>query len=392
MKKIVFIGGGFFGDIEKYILKYSSGVIQNAADTFQKNILDGMRQVSDENIVVLNLPFVGSYPNRFKKIWFKSFFNKKILSYGFINITGLKLFSRFFVTVKALLAIKPNSDDCIIIYSVHTPFLAAVMLYKKVIDRNIKVVLIVPDLPEYMTSDANIFIRFLKYIQSGILKQCYKGVDGYVFLTKYMHERIPAETYNNVVVEGVSKLRALSGAITINKSIFYSGTLDSRYGIKELIQAVESMDIDAQLFICGEGNSKNYVLDASKRSNRIKYLGQLPRKEVLLFQEKSMLLVNPRADIQKFTRYSFPSKVMEYMCAGRPVLMYPLPGIPEEYYEHCFCFKGSGIEGMRESLEKILSMDRKSLDEIGLRAREFVLNEKSGLKQSQKIFDLINKL
>lgn len=400
MRKIFFIGGGFYGEIEKYVLENSYGVIQNAADTFQKNLLGGMRQQSNEEVVVLNFPFVGSYPKRFKKIWFKSFISDSVLSYGFFNLTGFKLFSRFISVIKSIFDVKPSNESCIIIYSVHLPFLAAVALYKKVFQSNIKVILIIPDLPEYMSSSNGYLIRKLKFIQSKILKSCYKSVNGYVLLSKHMRERIPANIEQYVVVEGVSSLSAadeknhnhIDKVDLYRRTIFYSGTLDSRYGITELIDAVERLSMDVELLVCGEGDSKEYILDASKRTSRIKYLGQLPRKEVLQIQKNCTLLINPRSDVGQFTKYSFPSKIIEYMASGRPVLMYALPGIPSEYYEYCFRISDGGVGGIIEALENVLSMNDAALNDMGTRAKNFVLNEKSGLKQSQKIFNLMERL
>lgn len=400
MRNIVFIGGVFHCEIEKYVLQNSSGVIQNAADAFQKNILIGLEQQCNAKVVILNFPFVGSYPKRFKKFWFKSFksFGRdNVSSYGFLNLSGFKLFSRFISVVKAIFENRPTGESCIIIYSVHLPFLAAVTLYKKIIRNNVKVILIVPDLPEYMSSCDGALIRVLKFIQSKILNYCYKSVDGYVLLTKYMLEHIPVKVEQYVVVEGVSNGTLVDEITTNNlnpsmKSIFYSGTLDSRYGIRELIEAVENLSIEVELLICGEGDSKEYILDASKRTSRIRYLGQLPRSEVLKIQKSCTLLINPRSDAGQFTKYSFPSKVIEYMCSGRPVLMYSLPGIPSEYYEYCFRISGDGVAGIMESLENVLLMDAEILNDVGARAKSFVLNEKSGFKQSQKIFNLIERL
>ena len=63
---------------------------------------------------------------------------------------------------------------------------------------------------------------------------------------------------------------------------------------------------------------------------RIEFLGMLPRTDVLELQSKATILVNPRQPVGDFTKYSFPSKTIEYMASGTPLLMYKLPGIPEE--------------------------------------------------------------
>ena len=41
--------------------------------------------------------------------------------------------------------------------------------------------------------------------------------------------------------------------------------------------------------------------------------------------------MNPRSADAEYTKYSFPSKTIEYLATGVPVVMNRLPGIPEEY-------------------------------------------------------------
>lgn len=51
-------------------------------------------------------------------------------------------------------------------------------------------------------------------------------------------------------------------------------------------------------------------------------------------QQQATLLVNPRKGHEEYTKYSFPSKTMEYMASGTPTIMYKLPGLPIEYEEY----------------------------------------------------------
>ena len=45
------------------------------------------------------------------------------------------------------------------------------------------------------------------------------------------------------------------------------------------------------------------------------------------------MLVNPRPDNEEYTRYSFPSKNIEYLLTGKPVVAYLLSGMPEVYQD-----------------------------------------------------------
>ena len=124
----------------------------------------------------------------------------------------------------------------------------------------------------------------------------------------------------------------------------------------------------------------------------MKYLGQLRRDEVLKLQKGATLLVNPRTPEGEYTKYSFPSKTMEYMASGVPVLMYRLPGIPEEYFKHCYVVEELGENALTKALERVLSKSTEELTEVGLSARSFILKHKNPIAQMGKVVDFIKTL
>jgi hypothetical protein len=48
------------------------------------------------------------------------------------------------------------------------------------------------------------------------------------------------------------------------------------------------------------------------------------------------VLVNPRPNNEEYTKYSFPSKNIEYLMTGKPVVGYMLDGMPPIYKEFMF--------------------------------------------------------
>ena len=125
-----------------------------------------------------------------------------------------------------------------------------------------------------------------------------------------------------------------------------------------------------RLVICGDGDSRNTVLECVKMDNRVSYKGQLPREEILVLQQKATLLVNPRTSEGEFTKYSFPSKTNEY----------------------CFTVEDNSDEALSKKIDEILNMDRAVLRSLGMRARKFILTEKSPKNQCKKLVDLIERI
>lgn len=391
--KIIFIGGFFPDDQIDMIYESSSGPIQNAAHVFQSNLLKGFDAVFSEGATVLNLPFIGSYPLRFNKIYYpksSSVFlkNTKVNGVGFLNLTFIKYYARFLSTLIALLGVKKTNNECFFIYSMHLPFVAAAVISKKIKFNKSKICLIVPDLPEYMSGNRGFFYNLFKKVESGILSFFLKGIDDYILLTGEMAKKLKLQDEQYIVVEGIADNVELY--LDLNRDnkrvVFYSGTLAKRYGVCDLVDAFSALDDEnLELWICGDGDSKNYISNMQKSDVRIKYLGQLPRDQVVKLQQKATVLVNPRGPQGEYTKYSFPSKVMEYMSSGRPVVMHRLPGIPAEYFDYCYTPATSSVLSLNECLNSVLKISDEELTATGIAAKDFVINNKSYIKQAEKI-------
>ena len=115
----------------------------------------------------------------------------------------------------------------------------------------------------------------------------------------------------------------------------YAGGVYEKYGLKTLVDAfikLKRKDID--LYIFGEGSFVNEIIKLSKHHNNIYYKGCVSTEEIVKYEKKALLLVNPRPVNEEFSKYSFPSKTIEYMLSGTPVISTKLPGIPEEYFDY----------------------------------------------------------
>ena len=117
--------------------------------------------------------------------------------------------------------------------------------------------------------------------------------------------------------------------------------------------------------------------------------GNVSNREVLAYQRRATLLVNPRPTSEDFTRYSFPSKLLEYMSSGRPVLTTGLSGIPADYHDKLWFINEESVVGMRLALERALNLPAAELTAFGRRAEAYVRAEKNNLR---RIGDLLQTL
>ena len=129
-----------------------------------------------------------------------------------------------------------------------------------------------------------------------------------------------------------------------------------------------------------------------KKDPRIKYWGTRPNQEILSFEKKAKLLVNPRFSINEFTKYSFPSKLMEYMASGTPILTTRLPGIPEDYADKMYYIDDESVAGLKTSLISCLSKSDDELYDFGKHTREYVLTHKNNIIQISNLLTRLRDL
>lgn len=409
--KIIFIGGFYPKEHFNQIRKDSKGPLANANNVLQWSYIEGLKKHSELSSLfdlhIISIPQIGAFPFRFRKFKF-NVDNKQIglkegikgICCSFINLMGFKHISRYYslkYELKKIISRFPNNEDIlIIIYDLQVEYLQTVNYLKK---RNklLRTCLIVPDLNGYTGDPQSLFYRLYGDIKQIQLNNLYKSIDSYVLISKYMIEKLPVDNKPWVVIEGIFNFyNELKCKYIDNKSrkiLFYSGALDERNGVKKLLEAFSIVNNpDIHLTICGDGPLKSEIEKAVLKDNRIKYKGQLLHSEVLLLQKDSFLLINPRTSGQDFTRYSFPSKTMEYFGSGVPVLMYNLEGVPKEYYSYCFTPHDESVEALAKCIIEVCNYDIETLRIIGEKAKNFVKQEKNSLLQVNKLLEMAFKL
>ena len=392
---MIFLGCFFRKEKEKEILKKSNNGASNASNTFQWNLIDGIINNNYE-ISMINVLPVGCYPKYYNDLLLKSekweYENKKGLEIGGINLPLIKQFIRSYKIRKLL---EKADDNNILIYSSYKPFLKSIFK----LDKKYKVTLIVTDLPEYYDLGKTSFIRKLirKIYNKGLYKYL-ERVDKYVLLTEQMKDKLNIDSKPYIVVEGIcGNDESLNNPIVRTdgkKIVFYAGTLNYKYGILNLLEAfdliIKEYD-NYELWICGIGEAQKEIEEKSKSNKWLKYYGYKSKQEVDNMQNEATVLINPRMNNEEYTKYSFPSKTIEYLKTGIPVIMYKLDGIPDEYDKYINYVDGNTVEDLKNTIIKICSKSRKELSDFGRTAQKWILKEKGQEIQAKKIVDFINK-
>jgi glycosyltransferase involved in cell wall biosynthesis len=398
LMNILFLGGIFSEGDKDNISQKSKGGVQYAADTLQKNYITGFSQSGSVSAVsVINLPFIGAYPKRYQDLFYRpvapreSLERATVLNVGFFNLTIVKNLHKVILAVKSILKeMKSNPDQpqVLVCYSMHLPFLLA-CYFVKLVKKDTHLCVIVPDLPEYMAVRKGV-TKFVFHMLSLVSYSIVSKADSIVAITREMLNKFDTGI-KKVVIEGIADKRYISLSETVQrkKYFLYTGTLDRRYGIRNLLDSYVSSGIDDyELFICGDGDDRAYVEGVVAANANVKYFGQLDRDSVLALQRNAALLINPRDNDSEFTKYSFPSKIIEYMSSGVPVLMYRLDGIPDEYYGFCYLIP-PGDDGLKLKLLELSKLSDNEFISKGESAKKFIIENKMPDMQVAKLLDAI---
>ncbi|MFR3628332.1 MAG: glycosyltransferase [Lachnospiraceae bacterium] len=267
---------------------------------------------------------------------------------------------------------------------------------------NRPVIGIVTDVPGHR-SDAyqNTCITIKNLLKCYIEKRTVKNMqkyDGYLLLTEEMNSVVNPNQKPHIVLEGhadetMKKITNLQSNKSFPKIMIYAGTVHREYGIPEIVQAFVAGHYENWEFhLYGKGNYSDELEKISNQEKCIRYWGLVSNSRIVEEQIKANLIVNPRPISADYVKYSFPSKTLEAMVSGTPLLTTRLPGMPSDYYPYVYLFNEDNISGYRQTLDNILKKDSYELYTKGLKAKEFVLNNKSNIAQGKKFCDFLNQM
>lgn len=373
--KIIYVSSLMSKKKMNYIINNSMSKPPQSIQRYHRLLCEGLTDNNCEVKTISALPISNSVS---KQIFWKSeteIENDVTYQYlPFVNIIIIRqLFLFIFTFLYSIREIIKNNDVVFICDVLNTSISMAALIACKLF--GIKSIGIVTDMPSDMRESKKLSI-FLNNIFLSLY-------DSYVFLTEYMNEKINKKNKPYLIIEGICEK---TEDIKVVKSdyIMYAGGLYEKYGLKYLIEGFEEAGLqDIKLKIFGTGPLEEEIKQI-KNSNII-YGGVVTNDEILTFEKESLLLINPRYSNEEYTKYSFPSKNMEYMSSATPVLTTKLKGIPEEYFHYTYQIEEENKEGIKTKLIEIFNKPKKTLEEFGKEAQSFVLKNKNKDCQAKKL-------
>lgn len=331
-----------------------------------------------------------NFPDSYSEIY-----AEHTVSYHFCNLKGNMLSrnqqKKRFISKEVRDWARNNPGGVVIVDSL-SPI--AVEISKQAKKNRLKLVTHVTDFRDFLYKPSSIKQKIWQYILNRQFYSQFSYTTSFVLLTDAMKDRIKIKNRKCVLIDGLCDYDLTNQATTSyhsDKKVFlYTGSISYMFGLKNLVEGFIKADMpNAELHLYGWGDYVEELKQTVIRHPNIRYFSTVPNYEIVKKQAEATYCVNPRPVGDTYTKYSFPSKTIEYLVAGRPVITTHLPCITAEYDPHLFYFDNDTIDGIAETLKRCYHIDNKVLSEQGDRARQYILTEKNNKKQVSKILDSI---
>ncbi len=149
-------------------------------------------------------------------------------------------------------------------------------------------------------------------------------------------------------------------------------------------------DSNLRLWIAGAGAQVKLVKDAAANDRRIVFYGQLERDALFKLYAQADVLLNLRDMGDPALAYHFPSKLLEMLVMGKPVITSSTNHAKESYGHICKVI--DKIEQLDEAVGELRKMTADERCEYGKRARVWMLANKTWRAQGPTIREYLIKI
>jgi hypothetical protein len=313
----------------------------------------------------------------------------------FLNLPVVKVASAALSFLAALtwwgIARRRDSRRAIVVFNVANPAGAAIVLAGWV--TGTPVFAIVADVP--VPGSGLVPRNLLRSLDFALQTRTLQRFDGLIVLTERIATdfapRVPFILMEGAVPDARTSEPPVCRCDDENFVLMYSGGLSEFKGTPLLLEAFAAVrDPRCRLWIAGAGDAQHLVEAAAARDPRITYWGLLPNEQVLELYRRTDVLVNPHSATALSARYVFPSKLLEYLAAGRPVIStVSTPEVEEIYGSYIHAVPGNDAASLASVIQQVAALPAAVRENRAREGRRFVLDHKSWSIQGRRMAEFI---
>ncbi|MFA5481329.1 MAG: glycosyltransferase [Bacilli bacterium] len=245
----------------------------------------------------------------------------------------------------------------------------------------IKIFAVITDNPRLLSGVSKTYIKTVESL--------FRHYDGFLTLTLKLNDYANRFKKPNYTFAGLAESTSPSKIKITKPYFFFGGALYERYGVMNLINAFKKVKTDYQLLIAGHGPLIEAIEVMAKEDSRIRYLGLLSKEDLISYQCSAVCNINPRPFDQKLDDYSVPSKVLEYLSVGVPLISTMNGALHKQFCGEAIWIKDGGEDELRKAMELFLLFNPEDIKKKALLAKEKVLSIYGLEIQGRAIYDFI---
>ena len=187
------------------------------------------------------------------------------------------------------------------------------------------------------------------FIKKSLRKEV-SALDGYLSLTQNLvtvfNQHVPSYVFEGLVTEEKEGKKD-----PIHNYFYFGGSLYERYGVKTLVDAFHDSNVNCKLVLAGSGPLDKYIEEMAEKDYRILYLSQISKEKNIAYMRNSIANINPRPLDKKLDEESVPSKLIEYLSIGTPVISTKYPELYSLFKDDVTWIDGNDLISMKIALE-----------------------------------------
>ena len=359
---------------------------------FHHLILEGICQFEDVKVDVASYP-----PFDYGRTYVRGTSEKEgRVHYHYPGLIMIPYIKRICIYINTFFKVlRLSKKDSIIICNVMDTFMSfAAQRVARI--RRLKTIGIVTDVPAYTQSvpGRGIKHKLDDIFQSIGLNYCRRH-DGYLLLADAMNKLVNPNNKPSIVIEGFADagMESKSNKLVEKrypKVLMYAGGISKQYGLELLVKAFLKIgNPEWVLNIYGRGDYVEELKEVSNNHKNVQYMGLVENETIVKEQIAATLLVNPRPTHEEFVKYSFPSKTIESMASGTPLLTTRLPSMPENYHNYVYLFDEENEESFSRVLSSTMEKPVEELHNFGMTAKQFIIQNKNNKVQTKRFIDFV---
>ncbi len=220
------------------------------------------------------------------------------------------------------------------------------------------------------------------------------SADGWVFLSWGYYTRWPHAP--KLHLDGGTELKCHDvtdcDAETVDYPVaLYAGTMTKYGGVDLLVRAFSAVKAQrAELWICGKGSNAT-VERAVATNSAVKFFGFVSEERLAIMGRQATLFVNPRPSMVPGNEKNFPSKILDYLSYGKPVVSSWTDGLSPAYRDVLVVPEEESPSGFAKAINDVLFWSPERRETMRQRIDYFVTHQKRWLAQVKRLLHWLHE-